>query len=193
MLGFLCRLWLGKPVPRIDSAKRRGFGDVDRLAVQRRALAALRGEHLVACRIVENADLKLLILAHQRDRNAEHRIAMGKVGRAIEGIDIPAVVGVGTAASAFFADNAVFRPAGAQALDDQLLRSAVGLGHQINVAFVLDSDVAGEVAHEKRAGLAGNRFHLGQVLRHSEPRAELPFFGRAAPSGRGLRAVSSAM
>ena len=92
---------------------------------------------------------------------------MGKVGGAVQGIDIPAIVGAGIAASALFADNAVFRPARAQALDDHLFRGAVGLGHQVYVAFVLDGDVAGEVAHQERPSLAGNRFHLWQVLRHS--------------------------
>ena len=53
--------------------------------------------------------------------------------------------------------------------------------------------IVGEVAQEQRAGFAGNRFHFWQVVRHSGPWAELPFRAGAAPSGRGLRPLSSAM
>src|SRR5664279_4784018 len=128
-VGILVPLVAGKAGAEDRFRQLRRFGNVDWLTVQRGTQSAFCREHLVACRVVQNAGLKLLILARQRDRNAEHRIDVGKIGGAVEGIDIPAIVGAGIAAGALFADNSVFRPARAQALDDQLFRGAVGLGH----------------------------------------------------------------
>jgi len=76
---------------------------VNWFSVQPRSLSALRGKHLIARRVVKNANFKLLVFSHQRNRDAEHGIAMREVRRAIQRIDVPAIVGAGIAARAFFA------------------------------------------------------------------------------------------
>ncbi len=69
---------------------------------------------------------------------------MGKVGGAVERIHIPAKITAGFPAAAFFRDKIVFRPLLADALDDHLFRAAVGLRDQINVALILDGNLAEE-------------------------------------------------
>ena len=90
---------------------------------------------------------------------------MREVGGAVERIDVPAVVGFGLAARAFLADDAVLRPARLQTFDNQFFGGAIGLGHQVDVALVLDGDAPREVAHQKRAGFARDRFDFRQVAR----------------------------
>src|SRR5208337_121646 len=181
----------GKASPEQRLSQLPRFGDVDWLSVESRAITSFGGEHLIACRIVEDAGHQLLFLVDKRYRDAEHRVPVRKVGGAIQGIDIPAIVGSGIAAGAFFADNAVAGPARVQAFGDQLFRGAVSLGHDINVALVLERDVGSEVAHQHGPSLARNRFNVVAVARHPALPAELPFFSPTV--GRGWRPVSSAM
>ena len=53
---------------------------------------------------------------------------------------------------------------GAQALHDQLLGGAVGLGHQVEFALQLEGDAPLEIVGQQRAGLARNLHGRLQVM-----------------------------
>src|SRR5205807_3210442 len=65
--------------------------DMNAKAVERRTLAAFRGEHFVAHRIVNYADFHTTFV-FQSDRNAETWIAVRVIRGAIERIDDPTPV-----------------------------------------------------------------------------------------------------
>ena len=86
------------------------FGDVHGLSVELGARATLGGEELIARGIVEEAGQQLFT-ARQGDRDAEHGIAVGEVGGAVEWIDQPAILGFEVGPGAFFAQDAEVGPA----------------------------------------------------------------------------------
>src|SRR5947207_14317780 len=90
----------------------------------------------------------------QRNRYAEHRIAVSKVGGAIQRVNIPEEVASGFVAAALFSHHVMRWPLLADTRKNQLFRAAVGLGDQVNVTFVFDSYFA-EVRHQQRTGLTG--------------------------------------
>jgi hypothetical protein len=57
-------------------------------------------------------------------------------------------------ASSFFGQNAVAWELGAQTVDDELLRCAIGFGYQIEGALQLEADVALKKAVEQNSGFA---------------------------------------
>ena len=71
--------------------------DADAAVVEERAAAARGGEQVVAHRVVDHA-LRDHALVRQRDRHAILRKAVQEVGRAVERIDDPHVLGVGVRA-----------------------------------------------------------------------------------------------
>ena len=127
------------------------------------------------------------------NRDAEHRKSVGKIRGAVQGIDVPAIVRASTRARPFLADNAMLRPARSQALHDQLLRSAIGLGNQVNVTLVFEADVAGEVTHQQSASFARNRLDLAPILHYLAALVELPFFTPGRLPGRDWDGGSWAM
>src|SRR5207248_9192449 len=99
--------------------------------------------------------------ALETDRNVIYGEAMREVGGPIEGIDVPAVFRRTLVAAAFLGHDRVGWKMAAQALDDQALTGAVGLGHQIEGALQLESDAAlAEPGNESAcfAGDPGRRF-----------------------------------
>src|ERR1700730_14039518 len=64
---------------------------------------------------------------------------MGKIGGAVQRIDVPTEVGVGFVASALFGDDAVIGVKFGEAFDDAALGTLVSLGDQIGFAFVGDA------------------------------------------------------
>src|SRR5438067_7439437 len=89
---------------------------------------------------------------------------MGKIGGAVKGINVPAIVAATVVQPAFFAENIVRGPAGANPFQDELFRIAVGDRDQINVAFVFNLDTLTEVVLQHRAGLACNVGHRRNEL-----------------------------
>jgi len=67
-----------------------------------------------------------------------------KFRRAIQRIDVPAIVGAGIAARAFFATRSCSGQRERQALNNQVFRSTIGRGHQIDVALVLNDYAPGK-------------------------------------------------
>ena len=69
---------------------------------------------------------------------------MGKVGRTVQRIDIPAEFPIQAVARSLFAVNAVIRKRLAQSRPDQFLHRAVGDRDQINIALVFRLDTLGK-------------------------------------------------
>src|SRR5580698_4218504 len=128
---------------------------MDTLLVQVSATSLLGGKEFVASGIVNDAGdaLALVLECHG---NAEEGKAVGKVGGAVERVDVPAVVAAGVQQAAFLAEDIVRRPVLAQALANEGFGFAVGDGDQVGLALVFDGYVAMEILHEQGAGLAGN-------------------------------------
>src|SRR5438093_4795091 len=105
------------------------------LAVQVRATALLGGEQLVARGIIDDSGDALAPML-QRHRHAEHREAMGKVGGAVERVDVPAVFASRIYESLLFAEDVVRGPEIANTVANQGLGFPVGLSDQIGFAFV---------------------------------------------------------
>jgi hypothetical protein len=93
-------------------------------------------------------------------RHAELGEAVGEVGGAVEGIDVPAELGVEAVAGAFFAEDTVLGKDFAEARADELLAGAIGDGDEVGVALVLGLDALREELGEARAGFAGDESGL---------------------------------
>jgi len=82
--------------------------------------------------------------------------AVGKIGGAVEWIDIPAIGAIETGAGAFFAKDPVIGKLLVEPANDELFRSAIGLGYQVNIAFVFRGNTAVEITAQEFAGLERN-------------------------------------
>jgi hypothetical protein len=67
---------------------------------------------------------------------------MRKVGRTIQRIDVPAELALQGLPRTLFAIDAVVRQRRTQTGDDQRFTGAVGLGNQVDVAFILRRNAA---------------------------------------------------
>ena len=136
-------------------AQMRAPRHADPVIVEERAAPARRREEVVAARIVDHR-LRDLAPVREGDRHAVLRKAVQEVGRAVERIDDPDVLGrrVGALRRAFLGEDRVVRIRGEQRLDDLALRLAVDLAHevlralrghgqQVEVARAAVDDVAG--------------------------------------------------
>ncbi len=109
-----CRYWT-----RETCSRRAGPEDLQ----QPGAPSLFRGEEFVVDRIVDHArhNFSILILRQSRrpmleaQRNIEERKAVGKIGRAVERVDIPPIGALEAGAGSLFAEDAVI---------GKLLRSA---------------------------------------------------------------------
>src|SRR3984957_1331347 len=99
------------------------LADTDAMVLQVRALAARGGEHFLAHRIVDDADLEFAALLY-RDRYREHREAVQEVGGAVERIDDPDGIVV-AAAAAFLGQDRVLGIVLVNNVDDVALSGAV--------------------------------------------------------------------
>src|SRR5689334_13733971 len=86
-----------------------GPGDLDRFAVQPSAFALLCRKQLVASGVVQHTRNALLFVL-QGDGNAKDRKSMGKIGGAVERVNIPAVIAVQLSAGALFPNDVMFGP-----------------------------------------------------------------------------------
>ena len=83
----------------------------------------------------------------QRQGDVVHREAVREIRGAVQRIDVPAVFRRrARVPAALFGHDGVRGEMRVQPLDHQLLGGAVGLGHQIELAFQLEADVALEIA-----------------------------------------------
>ncbi len=97
----------------------------------------------------------------QAHRNAELRKTVGKIGGAVQRVDIPAVFAFQPLARALFAIDAVLGKSLAEPAADELFDRAVGHCHQVHVALVFGLDARGEELAQPRASLAGDGRSLG--------------------------------
>lgn len=81
---------------------------------------------------------------------------MREVRRAVERIDVPAILAALVAEPLLFAQDVVRRPLLPDAFPDQDFGSAVRRGHEISLALVLDLQVLVEMMHQQSAGFAGD-------------------------------------
>jgi hypothetical protein len=128
---------LGAPLRLVGEARgdhrpveRPAAGHVDRLAVERRSLAALGREALAAHRVEHHADRQPL-LVFERDAHAPCSEAVEEVHGAVERVHDPAAAAVPAAARALLADQAVVGALGLQQLADHALGLAVGVRDRI--------------------------------------------------------------
>ena len=129
--------------------------------VEEGALAALGGEHLVACRIVDEAGDQLAV-AFERDGDGEERDAVQEVGGAVERIDDEAMGAVGAFHLAMLLEQkAVAGSRAGQLLVQDLLGAGVGGADEVRRAFERDLkllDLA-EIAREAAARFSRGADH----------------------------------
>src|ERR1700675_1570162 len=94
--------------------------------------------------------------------DAEDWISVGKVSRAVQWIDIPAIVAALIIEPLLFAQNVVGWPVLMDALANQHLRGTVRGGNQVGFALVFDFQMLMEIAHQQRAGFARDGGHGGE-------------------------------
>ena len=123
--------------------------DMDPAAVQERARAAFGREQLIP-RGVENHAGNHLPVLFQPQRHVPDRKTVRKVGGAVQRIDKPAILRRTLVSPALLGDNAMRREGLLQPLDHQFLRSAVRLGHQIELALHFKPHTAFKVVPEQR-------------------------------------------
>src|SRR5580765_4139942 len=127
------------------------FGNRDRLAVQRGAIATRSGKELVINRMVDDASENCVVL-RERNRDREARILMRKIGGAVERIDMPAKFGIAFVPGTFFCRDGmvgkIFRKAG----DNSFFAATVRLSDQINVTFVTNVRRQGVFPAQNLAG-----------------------------------------
>ena len=140
-------------------------GDANAPVVEVRARAAFGGEHLLPDGIVDHPGDDLARL-FQAERDVEHGEAVGEIGGAVQGIDKPAVFRRAFVPAAFFGHDAVRGKVGAEAFDDQLFAGAVGLGHEVEIAFQLEGHAPFEIVGQQGARLARDLHGCFQV-RHA--------------------------
>ena len=133
--------------------------NVDGLAVERRALAANRAEHLVVVGHVDTADLHHAVVLIA-DGNRIAVVAAHEALRAVDGIDDPAARRA-LRAAALLAQEFVLRERTQQGRAKRLLGLDVHFGHIVVVR--LGANLNPPVVPERLAGLARS------ALRHGEP------------------------
>ena len=139
-------------------------------AIEEGAVPAPHGEALLAVGVVHDAqghdpvDL-------EGDGDGEEGHAVRVVGRAVEGIDDPAMGRRAGTGSAFFCKDGVVREAPTDALDDERLGLAVHLGDNVARAALVGDLAEGAEAPEKEAAGAPGGVHrdfeegIGHVAR----------------------------
>ena len=129
------------------------------------AAALFGGVKFVPCRVEDHAGDDLPV-ALQRDRDGEDRDAVQEVGRAVERIDDPAMLGVlAFDLAALLHQEAPVRAGARQFIEDDLLGPPVGIGDEVGRALHRDLEVLhlAEVAGKRATGLGGGlRHHVEQ-------------------------------
>ena len=99
---------VGKSRREERSRQRLCLADVNRLAVELRALSATRGEHVFVQCIEDHAELNAAAMLI-RDRDAERRKAVREVGGAVERIDDPSMLACLRAGAALLGEDRMDR------------------------------------------------------------------------------------
>ena len=136
-----------------------------RRPVQESPAALLAGEQLVAARIEDDPGNQFPRF-FQGQSHVVNRISVREVGGAVQRVHIPAIFGGALVAAALLRHDAVIRKAGFEPLHDQLLRSSVGLGHQIESAFQFEMYMTVEIVSKQRSGLMRDFNRAFQIIRH---------------------------
>jgi hypothetical protein len=131
-----------------------GVADAHLAPVDRGAGAAAGGEQFLAQGVVDHAVLEPAAV-HHRDGDAEHREAVQEVGRAVQRVDDPDVLGI-AAGAAFLGEEGVVRVAALHGADDVLLGHAVDFADEVVAALGVDLDGVElvDVADDEVAGAA---------------------------------------
>ena len=130
------RSWFGKPewgmpVAITAAASSARAATLMRLSLRIGALALLRGEGLVVRRVVDEPGDELAV-ALERDGDGEDGNAVQKVGGAVEGIDDPAMGGIGAFdLAALLHEEAVAGTRPGQFGEDDLLGAMIGGADEI--------------------------------------------------------------
>src|SRR5271170_5280579 len=127
----------------------------------------------------------------QSHRNAEDRVAMGKVCGSVDRVDIPAVLGFHLATRALFAVDSVAGKPRVQTIHNEALAGPVGFRNQVGLALVLGLDSAFVESTDQISGFNGNRrrrrceleVHLGGKDVHASTGSSL---GRCASTAAGM-------
>src|SRR5262249_41197247 len=98
----------GKTSAEKAGRESRNFGDGNSVAVAGCALAAGCSVELLINRVVNHTD-KNLIAMRKGDGHTEARVSVGEIRCAVEGIDVPAILGVVILAEAFLGGDGVRR------------------------------------------------------------------------------------
>lgn len=120
-----------------------GLADTDAVAVQLGAAATGGSEQLVTDRIVDHG-LFGLALDAQGDGDGKVRNAFDQVGRAIQWVNDPLVVRIGTGnLTRLFSHDAVFRVRFFDGVNDGRFGFTVNVGHEVIAALLDNLDVLG--------------------------------------------------
>ena len=136
------------------------FADLEPFAIEEGAVPGDGDEHLIGWRIVEHAADRLIPAAQGQGNGVVH--AIDEIGRAVDGIDQPAVFVVVVDRREFLAGKAEIGIALEEVAADEQLALLVRLGDEIGRALDTDLEIAeaGEIALGERASLAGNGDHV---------------------------------
>ncbi len=141
---------------------------MDFLAVEGGSFATRCAEKFIVKRIEDHRGEKRIALG-KSDRNTETGIAVGKIGSAVERVDVPAKLRSGCALvpGSLFGGNRVVGKVFSQALDDEPFRPLVCLRDEIDfVAFVPKLERARQFLHQGFSGFLRNcncYFQIGIV------------------------------
>ncbi|VXA78606.1 conserved hypothetical protein [Aeromonas salmonicida] len=120
-----------------------GLADTDAVAVQLSAVTTGRGKQLVTDGIVDDG-LFCLALDAQGYGDGKVRNALDEVGRAIQWVNDPLVVRIGTGnLTRLFSNDAVFRVRFFDGVNDGRFGVTVNVGHEVIAAFLDGLDVFG--------------------------------------------------
>jgi len=158
------------------------FRDPKRLAVQCGALAARAAKQFVVVGIVDNTGDHRIALCEAHG-DAEARVAVSKIGGAVERIDEPAKLGGSVVTGPLFGHDGMIGKIFCEALDDAALGALVRLGYQIGFTFIGDVGGAVELFTQDFAGLQRDfggsvEVVFGHVSVHVAQRRDLSQRGR---------------
>src|SRR3954470_7123990 len=122
-------------------AEARQGGDADAAVIEEGTAALGGGEKLVARRVVDHRMRKGAAVP-DADRHAVLRKAMDEVGRAVERIDDPEVLGVGLRCARLLGEEPVLRVRLAHDVDDRFLRRVIHLRDEVLGALQSDAQPA---------------------------------------------------
>jgi len=92
---------------------------------------------------------------------------MDVVDRAIQWVDIPDMIEAASLLTTLLGHNTIGGVILADMTEQELLRDAIGLGHQVDEAFIIDMQVLAKIGAEDFAGLFGEGNEIGESGRHS--------------------------